>query len=276
MDNRISSNLVIPNYNAIAPIAIDTIANLIANYDSTYNGKYAIATDLGNELMMRSSNGWRSLRSTTSIALSNIGLLIIGGNGATYSQTDNTITVTWATHTLTSDINGSDCYLTAGTGSLISGVYTNFTYVDANTFTVTSSTSQTISGNLGSNTSETFITISGSSNKLSAISSNILPGDQISLFGIRKGKNSANTKTIKTYMYNAITTSIAPTTNTTFISFGTTCIFTSSTKFYENNTSTALATISDYSIAMSGQLASANDWVWLCPVRISSSWLGGA
>lgn len=273
---RVPNNLIIPPSNTVRPIATDTMANLIANYDSSYNGQYAIASDLNNELMLRSENGWRSVRSTTSIALSNVGFLIVGGSSGTYSQTETTITVTLTSHTMTSDFDGSNVYLTAGTGSLVSGVYTNFTYVDANTFTVTSSTSQTTSGNLGSNTSETFVPITGSSTFMSPFYANVLPSDQLVLSVIRKAKSSANTKTIRLYMFGSLTSSTVPTTNATFTIMSVTAYFTTNKKFYDNNVSSALLTASDQSIAVSGQLASANDWLWICPSRVSGGWLGGA
>ena len=88
--------------------------------------------------------------------------ILMGASGSpTYSQTAFTITVTRTGHGYTAARNnGADIYLTVSTGTLVSGWFSNFTYVDANTFTCTSTISQSISGNLGVQTGEvTFDTI---------------------------------------------------------------------------------------------------------------------
>jgi hypothetical protein len=56
---------------------------------------------------------------------------------------------------MTAVLNGADVHLTQSTGALLTGWFSNFTYVSANTFTCTSGVSQTTSGNLGSNTTKT-------------------------------------------------------------------------------------------------------------------------
>lgn len=63
--------------------------------------------------------------------------------GATYSQSGTTITVTKSTHGL---VGGEAIYITFSTGTATTGYYV-ITYVDANTFTITSTTSTTTSGN---------------------------------------------------------------------------------------------------------------------------------
>ena len=90
-----------------------------------------------------------------SIPATNIPMIVIGGSGATYSQTATTVTVTWASHGMTAALNGASVHLTQSTGSLLTGWFTNFTYVDANSFTCTSGVSQSTSGNLGTNTAKT-------------------------------------------------------------------------------------------------------------------------
>lgn len=273
--NKVPQNIVIEAPNVIRPIATDTIANIIATYDSTYNGKYAIATDMNNELVVRGTNGWRATQSTTNMPLSGVGFLIIGGGSVTYSQTGTTVTITHTAHTMTADFNGSDVYLTAGTGALVTGVYTNFTYVGVDTYTCESSVSQSTSGSLGSNTAETFVPITGSSTMMTPLTANIRPGDQLTLGAIRKNRNSANTKTVRMYMFNSLSTSVAPTTSFTFTTIALTATFRNTTQMYDSNISSTLYTISDQSIALSGQLASANDWVWICPVRVAGGWSGG-
>jgi hypothetical protein len=61
----------------------------------------------------------------------------------TYSQSSTTITVTSADHGLT---NGQRVFFDATSGAARDGCY-NITYVDADTFTITSAVSATVSGN---------------------------------------------------------------------------------------------------------------------------------
>ena len=73
---------------------------------------------------------------------------LAAANAASYSQSGTTITVTSTGHNIPSStaINGKDVYLTPGvaaTGATLpTGIYTNFQYVDANTFTCQSTVSQ--------------------------------------------------------------------------------------------------------------------------------------
>lgn len=77
---------------------------------------------------------------------------LAAANAGSYSQTGNTITVTSTAHNIPNapSPNGKDVYLNLGvaaTGSTIpAGVFTNFQYVDANTFTCQSTVSQTGTG----------------------------------------------------------------------------------------------------------------------------------
>lgn len=89
------------------------------------------------------------------LAASGLLRIMLGGSGATYSQTGTTVTVTLTAHGfLAATDNGASIYLTQNTGALVSGWFTNLTYVDANTFTCTSTVSQSTSGNLGTQTTE--------------------------------------------------------------------------------------------------------------------------
>lgn len=79
-------------------------------------------------------------------------------NAATYSQSGTTVTVTCTGHNIPASLhNGKSIYLVPGTpvtgSQLATGFYTNFTYVDANTFTCTSTVSQTGTGAINTNTS---------------------------------------------------------------------------------------------------------------------------
>ena len=89
------------------------------------------------------------------LAPSPVPKLVYNWNSTTYSQTGTTVTVTKTGHGLTNKLNGGQVYLVAGTGLLQSGWYTNFTYVDANSFTCVSTVSQSTSGNIGANSAQT-------------------------------------------------------------------------------------------------------------------------
>lgn len=119
--------------------------------------------------------------------------ILLGGSGATYSQATTTVTVTLTAHGLTAAAdNGSSVYLTQSTGALVSGWFTNLTYVDANTFTVTSTVSQSTSGNLGTQTGE--ITV----DTLTLKGRTLGPHGELNgwfLFGA--GANNANAKTLR-------------------------------------------------------------------------------
>lgn len=83
---------------------------------------------------------------------------LAAANAATYSQTGTTVTVTSTGHNMTDSQNGKKVYLNIGSGLAADGWYSNFTYVDANTFICTSSVSQTTSGTVNTNTDEIIIT----------------------------------------------------------------------------------------------------------------------
>lgn len=83
-------------------------------------------------------------------------------NAATYSQSGTTLTCTCTGHNIPATVhNGKSIHLTPGTpatgAQLATGLYTNFTYVDANTFTCESTVSQTGTGAINTNTAATTI-----------------------------------------------------------------------------------------------------------------------
>ena len=90
----------------------------------------------------------------------------LAANAATYSQSGNTVTITCAAHGLTAAAhNGASLYVPIGavtTGVAPSGSpagwFSNFTYIDANTFSVTATNSQTGAGLVNSNTAITEFT----------------------------------------------------------------------------------------------------------------------
>ena len=84
------------------------------------------------------------------------GTIVFGGVGATYTMDAGLVTVTKTAHGLSTNQNGKNIWLMRGTGEigfLASGAYyweicTNFTYVDANTFTCNSKKLDVSSGTL--------------------------------------------------------------------------------------------------------------------------------
>ncbi len=201
-------------------IARDTFANIVANYAaSSFSGKQAFATDMGLRGCPVYSNGttWRRLFSIADYA----GVqkaLFIGGSGATYSQTGTTVTVTWTAHGLTAyEFNGAWAYLVQSTGALLTGWFTNFTYVDANTFTVTSIVSQSTSGNLGTNTSETDLPIGFT---FPSTTGAVEVNDLLSFSGLIRNKNSGNAKTMKLYIGANLVATSAQTTSTNWVNVG--------------------------------------------------------
>lgn len=134
---------------------------------------------------------------------------LIAANLATYSQVGTTITVdnTVAHNIPAATFNGDSVYLKPSTGALVEGVYSNFQRTGANTFTCESTISQTISGNLATNTSiatlATLVIPAGVMGATGRIETNIQA----------QYLNSANNKTIAcafggtNYYNNAFTTS---------------------------------------------------------------------
>lgn len=88
---------------------------------------------------------------------------LLSANAATYSQSGNVITVSSLAHHIPDvSYNTKDVYLnmgTAATGATIPpGWFSDFQYVNNNTFTCVSSVSQTGTGAVNTNLAETFIT----------------------------------------------------------------------------------------------------------------------
>lgn len=86
-------------------------------------------------------------------------------NAATYSQSGVTLTVTCPAHTMIAALNGADIYLAMGTPAtgvtptapVYANWFTNFQYVDVDTFTCTAGNSQLGTGAINTNTSETYV-----------------------------------------------------------------------------------------------------------------------
>jgi len=84
---------------------------------------------------------------------------LITGNAATYTQSGFVITVTSTGHLIPATIHdGKSVYLVIGSGNATSGWFSNFTYVDANTFTCVSTISQTTNGAVNTNIAQVTVT----------------------------------------------------------------------------------------------------------------------
>lgn len=203
-------------------VARDTYLNIVTNYPpANYAGKQAYATDLGPQgrgaPVVSNGLNWRRLFSQADFA-GTLKHLIVGGSGATYSQTGTTVTVTWASHGLSAyEFNGASVYLVQNTGGLLSGWFTGFTYVDADKFTVTSAISQTTSGNLGTNTAETDIPVGFTFPSTTGF---VEVGDLLSFSGLIRNKNSVNTKTAKLYIGANLVATSTPTTTNNWVNVG--------------------------------------------------------
>ena len=119
-----------------------------------------------------------------------LGAPIVLAASGTYSQSGTLVTVTTSGHGHTASKNGGTVYLTVSSGAAATGWYSNFLYVDANTYKVTSLLSLSTSGNLSGTTSEIQIT------------STVTPGGSCGTNGkleftaLISNTNSANNKNI--------------------------------------------------------------------------------
>lgn len=183
----------VPPY--IEYVARDTFANIVANYPSAnFAGRKAFATDMGPRGCPVYSNGstWRRLFQVQDHT-STVSSIVIGGSGATYTQTGTLVTVTWTAHGIPSLLNNANVHVTQNTGLLATGWYTNFTVVDANNFTFVSTTSQSTSGSLGTNTALTVIPVSYT---FPSADGYLLAGDHVTPLAFARSSVTANTKTI--------------------------------------------------------------------------------
>jgi hypothetical protein len=138
--------------------------------------------------------GLDGLNVSNSKALTRVTKIVHGLNGATYSQSGVTVTVSLTGHLMTAALNGAEIYLAQSTGALLSGWFTNFTYVNANSFTCTSTVSQTTSGNLGTNTAETTV----ASHTLAPAELGL--NGMVAIDAMYANNNSANNKTVACYL----------------------------------------------------------------------------
>lgn len=149
-------------------IVADMLANCNANYNmTTYDGCTFRVTDIGaSGYDFVATGGYLRPKNNSSTGIqlfakdfgdvATAGYLLIAGNGGTYSQSGNIITVSLTGHTLpATEFNGCNVHLTIATGTALTGWYTNFQQTGADTFQATSTASLSTNGNLAANTSDT-------------------------------------------------------------------------------------------------------------------------
>jgi len=211
--------------------ATDTWTNLTA-LSSVPTNAIALCTDMGphGTPVIYSGSAWNPTQVfIIQDVASDVWDIIFEGASATYARSGTTVTVTKTSHGIPADMNGSRIYISISTGSCVTGWFTNFTYVDANTFTCTDTSSGTTSGNCATNNSKTYI---GDSTAIPAWAlqqgNTVVRGYQYRV----NGANS-NAKTI-TFEYNglAAVANVAPTNNGGFNGVNASIQMLSSTTYY--------------------------------------------
>jgi len=231
-------------------------------------------SDVGpNPGMVIVANGtlWRPEQITpiwTGSALT--GYINFGGSSATYTQTGTTVTVSQTSHGMTADFNGDYVYLTQSTGALVTGWFLNFIYIDANTFSCTSTVSQSTSGNLGTSTGEVVIPWSY------ALPTGLPQAcDSVALQYLHSAKNSANNKTAKHYLGGLAIYSGSGVVLTTGglvqqVSAGSQVLVSTST-FVTPAISSGPQALGNSTYTISSTLANASDWHRIVPQSVTFS-----
>jgi hypothetical protein len=137
------------NLPADAPLGAQIYVSDIGEYGAIYTGNGITWAHTGEIEIIQKGKGWL----VPSLA---------AANAATYSQTGTTITVTSTAHAIPDlKYNTKDVYLEMGaasTGATIPpGWFSNFQYVSANSFTCTSTVSQTGTGAVNTNLADISI-----------------------------------------------------------------------------------------------------------------------
>lgn len=274
----------LPNNNGTVQVLLarDTAANINANYDpTTYNGCVAVATDLGNPgigVELIAANGaWRVKSpgivnfATAKLVPSNW-YINCNPSGATYSQSGTTLTLTWTSHGIPNNLNGANIYLAPSSGTATSGWYSNIAVVDANTITCTASASRSTSGNIGSNSVETYLPT-----LITFPSFLIRAGVVVNFSGFHWAKTGASTKSAKLYAFGSYSGTANLTTSGQITAigiqgYGQGLRFSTDTNFYFNSlTSIMNYTVTDMTLKFSSTCATANDWHAICTEWITYS-----
>lgn len=251
-------------------VAVDTYANIVANYTgASWSGCTAFASDLKAPLWHNGSR-WCLDSAYTSLYASPIGFIYFGCSGATATQSGNTVTVSQTAHGLTSDYNGYsiNLYQLSGSFAGTNGWYTEFNYINANTFSCVSTVSNTVSvpESLTSNTAETFAP------DLFIVPQGLMQnGMSLSSLLNWRCKSNGNTKTNKFYFCGLV---IGTTTGTTFTSItgananSILFLYPDQDKFFVPGVSTAAETLTNRKFTNSVQLANGGDWAVFIPRSI--------
>ncbi len=143
---------------------------------------------------------------------------LVSANAATYSQTTTTVTVTSTAHNIPATIhNGKNVYLAIGTVSTgvaptgyTTGWFSNFQYVDANTFTCTATNSQTGTGFVNTTTTAIALPLTGT------VPAGLLGvNGSVVLEAYTSHNNSAGAKTLRALFGGTIWSNTAGTTTLT-------------------------------------------------------------
>jgi len=181
----------------------------------------------------------------------------------TYSQVDTIVTVTHTAHGFNTDFDGSSMFLSSGTGGLLTAWFTDFTYIDANTYTLISDDPQTTSGNLGTNTAETVAPFS-----YLVPAELLMTGVTIQLVYARKYA-SLGTKTLRTY-FNGANDALTFTTNTLWGNSNSAgLVFVSDDMYFANGVSAALQTLLASTYTFSLQCSLATTWFAVSPSYVA-------
>lgn len=244
----------------------DTYANIVANYSSApFVNFQAYATDL-KAVVTYDGSQWRFFEAGYKWAgYDGTWRILFGGSGDTYSQSGTTITVTTANGVPGAQYNGAYVYLNPSSGAALPGWFTNYTYVNSTTYTVTSSVSQTTSGNIGANLAETFLNYTG------VVPGALLhSGDAFFLQPFRVGKATANVKTTKIYMNNNVDTSsnIGSSGAVSIMTTGAWCMINSTQCILSGNTAGPF-TASNPTYTISNTFGTNTEWAAYMPDAIS-------
>jgi len=172
------------NKPAPGPVGSQIYISDIGEYGAVFTSNGSVWSHTGDIEIIQKGKGWL----LPSLA---------AANAATYSQTGTTITVTSVGHNIpATGYNTKDVYLNMGvaaTGATIPpGFFSNFTYVSADSFTCTSTISQTGTGTVNTNIAEIIV----------ADLNNTIKGSVLGLDGkihisfLSSNNNSATTKTV--------------------------------------------------------------------------------
>jgi hypothetical protein len=264
----ISANAPINTTWANRATAIAQIAQL-----TPANG-WVFVSDIGVSGVMMWCNGTNLYSDDPIIAYqNNKGWLLpslAAANASTYSQTGNVITVvnggaSPVAHNIPAVLhNGYDVYLamgTAATGATITaGIFTNFQYVDANTFTCVSATSQTGTGAVNTNTTLTTNTARDIPIKGSLLGAN----GRFEVDAISQNNNSVGAKTFKVSLGGSIILQQSQTTTT--FSYSTPSVVNKNSETSQFSTvggNPGVNTSADFVLTQSITVAAANDYMAL-------------